>query len=206
MGNIKKAVICVLCVMMVITGCGKKGEETKAPKKEAPKVTLAPEETKTPKQSDAPESTATVTATPKSTKASAPAVTSTVKPKKRKVTPKKTKTPEKEEPVMEIKKITVPASIENDGKKDIAKLYMSQAGMNQWSDDLLQGKTLKVGEKVKKIKFKTEPDQLRWDLKLVYAGGKKAICHELDVSECDLSKISITLLLDEEGNAIATVE
>ena len=35
---------------------------------------------------------------------------------------------------------------------------------------------------------------------MITADGKKVIFHELDVSECDSSNITITLMYDEDGN------
>ena len=59
------------------------------------------------------------------------------------------------------------------------------------------------GKVSKKMKLRMPADQLRWDLKVITADGKKVIFHELDVSECDSSHITITLMYDEDGNPVA---
>ena len=99
--------------------------------------------------------------------------------------------------------MTFSAKVENSCEKmTIKAFYISSYGENAWSDNLMKSKVA-YGKVSKKMKLRMPADQLRWDLKVITADGKKVIFHELDVSECDSSNITITLMYDEDGNPVA---
>ena len=194
----RKSIMLFLCVALtgsLLTGCGdtKKEQKTEQNKK-TEAVDNKSEQTQTP--DDMTEIQETAQATKK------PVQTPTARKKDNKSV-KATDTPRPSDAVEPRDMMTFSAKVENSCEKmTIKAFYISSYGENAWSDNLMKSKVA-YGKVSKKMKLRMPADQLRWDLKVITADGKKVIFHELDVSECDSSNITITLMYDEDGNPVA---
>lgn len=200
----KKLVILLMCTSLtcaLMTGCGdKKDSETKATQSaeetQDPDATeddsQEPDETAEAQSSEPEESAKT-----SSSKTSAPKASTNTKANS------STKATKKPEPTKKKVMATLAARIENSCEKmTIKELYVSSYGEDAWGDNLLT-KSIAYEKTSKRIKIKMPVEQQRWDIKVIDSKGKTVIFRELDVSECDTSNITITLMYDEEGNPIA---
>lgn len=200
----KKSIMMLLCIALtgsLLTGCGDTKKEQKAAesKKKTEAVSSEPEQTMTEQMTEAPEDTVTPDNAQTTKK---PVQTPTARKNTSKNT-KATEAPQASDAVEPKDMMTFLAKIENAcPNMKIKALYISSYGENAWSDNLLKS-SIAYGKISKKIKLRMPADQLRWDLKVITADGKKVIFHELDVSECDSSHITITLMYDEDDNPVA---
>lgn len=200
----RKSMMMLLCIALtgsLLTGCGDTKKEQKAAKQdkkteavnEKTEQTTPGEQTEAPQQTEAPDVTQNV---------KQPVQTPTAKKKPAKST-KTTEAPQSSDAVEPKDMMTFSAKVENSCEKmTIKAFYISSYGENAWSENLMKS-SVAYGKVSKKIKLRMPADQLRWDLKVITADGKKVIFHELDVSECDSSHITITLMYDEDGNPVA---
>ena len=195
----RKSIMLFLCVALtgsLLTGCGdtKKEQKTEQNKK-TEAVDNKSEQTAEEEQTQTPDDMTEIQETAQATKK--PVQTPTARKKDNKSV-KATDTPVEPRDMM-----TFSAKVENSCEKmTIKAFYISSYGENAWSDNLMKSKVA-YGKVSKKMKLRMPADQLRWDLKVITADGKKVIFHELDVSECDSSNITITLMYDEDGNPVA---
>ena len=193
----RKSIMLFLCVALtgsLLTGCGDTKKEQKTEQNKKTEQTAEEEQTQTP--DDMTEIQETAQATKK------PVQTPTARKKDNKSV-KATDTPRPSDAVEPRDMMTFSAKVENSCEKmTIKAFYISSYGENAWSDNLMKSKVA-YGKVSKKMKLRMPADQLRWDLKVITADGKKVIFHELDVSECDSSNITITLMYDEDGNPVA---
>ena len=200
----RKSIMLFLCVALtgsLLTGCGdtKKEQKTEQNKK-TEAVDNKSEQTAEEEQTQTPDDMTEIQETAQATKK--PVQTPTARKKDNKSV-KATDTPRPSDAVEPRDMMTFLAKVENSCEKmTIKAFYISSYGENAWSDNLMKSKVA-YGKVSKKMKLRMPADQLRWDLKVITADGKKVIFHELDVSECDSSNITITLMYDEDGNPVA---
>lgn len=200
----RKSMMLLLCIALtgsLLTGCGDTKKEQKTEQnKQTETVDNKTEQTAKEEQTQTPDET---TETPETVQATKKPVQTPTARKKDTKSAKATDTPQPSDAVEPKDMMTFSAKVENSCEKmTIKAFYISSYGENAWSDNLLKSRVA-YGKTSKKIKLRMPADQLRWDLKVITADGKKVIFHELDVSECDSSHITITLMYDEDGNPVA---
>ena len=103
--------------------------------------------------------------------------------------------------------IQVPVAIQNMLPDiPITELYVSSAGLDEWGDELLQGRTIDSGEQLTDIVFNVSANDLKWDLMATDQEGTSVEFRDLDISECSTDGLTIKLQVDDDGNPIATAE
>ena len=203
----RKSIMLFLCVALtgsLLTGCGdtKKEQKTEQNKK-TEAVDNKSEQTAEEEQTQTPDDMTEIQETAQATKK--PVQTPTARKKDNKSV-KATDTPRPSDAVEPRDMMIFSAKVENSCEKmTIKAFYISSYGENAWSDNLMKSKVA-YGKVSKKMKLRMPADQLRWDLKVITADGKKVIFHELDVSECDSSNITNTLQYEEVAIPVAIEE
>lgn len=103
--------------------------------------------------------------------------------------------------------IQVPVAIQNLLPDiPITELYVSSAGLDEWGDELLQGRTIDAGEQLTDIVFNVSANDLKWDLRATDQEGTSVEFRDLDISDCSTDGLTIKLQVDDDGNPIATAE
>ena len=85
----------------------------------------------------------------------------------------------------------------------IKKLYISGAGIETWGDDLLKGQEMPTDTQLSLV-FNIDKNNVAWDIKAVDEEGTEVAFRNLDLSNVYTTGGVITLLVDEEGNPVAT--
>ena len=101
--------------------------------------------------------------------------------------------------------IQVPMQVRNlVPETTITKLYISGAGLDTWSDDLLGGQQMPTGTQLA-LTFNIDKNNVKWDIKAADEEGTEVEFRNLDLSDVSTSGGVITLQV-ENGTPIATAE
>lgn len=101
--------------------------------------------------------------------------------------------------------IQVPMQVRNlVPETTITKLYISGAGLDTWSDDLLGGQQMPTGTQLS-LTFNIDKNNIKWDIKAADEEGTEVEFRNLDLSNVSTSGGVITLQL-ENGTPVAIAE
>lgn len=101
--------------------------------------------------------------------------------------------------------IQVPMQVRNlVPETTITKLYISGAGLDTWSDDLLGGQEMPTGTQLS-LTFNIDKNNIKWDIKAADEEGTEVEFRNLDLSNVSTSGGVITLQL-ENGTPVAIAE
>ena len=87
--------------------------------------------------------------------------------------------------------LKVPVTFENKCGVDLKELYLSGAGRDDWGDNLLSS-GLKDKESAKGTLL-IDAANVKWDIKAVDGNGDSVEFQGLDLSNCDVSGVTMTL-------------
>lgn len=94
--------------------------------------------------------------------------------------------------------IQVAVKIVNGTTVDFAELYTSGVTINNWGDNLLDnGVTFAPGDAVN-VTFNIDENNLKWDFKAIDYYGNSLEFNGLDLSNCDVNGINITLTYNNQ--------
>lgn len=106
----------------------------------------------------------------------------------------------------ELDTIKLKAKIKNVMKGiQITKLYLSGAGLDDWGDELLNGKTIEMNQQIE-LDLNIDAENTLWDILATDKTENKIKFNDLDFSKLNKEVVTITLKLDENGVAIAVAE
>lgn len=95
------------------------------------------------------------------------------------------------------KAIQVPVTIINGTDVEFAKLYASSTTLDDWGSNLINGGSFPPGYEIKAT-FGVDANNLLWDFKAVDLYGDYLEFDGLDLSDCDVSGVTITLSYDRQ--------
>ncbi len=92
--------------------------------------------------------------------------------------------------------IEVPVTFTNSLPIDLAELYLSGAGRDDWGNNLLPS-GIKAGQSAKGA-LVIDQDNVQWDVKAIDNNGDAVEFQGLDLSNCSTSGVTLTLAFDGE--------
>lgn len=97
------------------------------------------------------------------------------------------------------KVIQVPVTIVNNTDVDFHELYTSGSGVDEWGENIIpEGQVLSPGTQLSQIAFTIDENNVKWDLLAMDANGDSLEFYDLDLSNCDVSGITISLTYDRD--------
>ncbi|MDT8717891.1 hypothetical protein IAI10_14595 [Clostridium sp. 19966] len=99
--------------------------------------------------------------------------------------------------------IQVPVTIINGTDVEFAKLYASGIDVDNWGNNLIGSGTFPPGYELK-VKFGVDANNLKWDFKAVDLYGDSLVFNGLDLSNCNVDGVTITLSYNRQTH-ISTI-